>query len=216
MMSKSIQRSLVQAARSRWLLVLVTLCWLVPAFAADAPTETLSGPALVSALRQGGLILYFRHTSTDFGQNDDQMTGYEDCAKQRNLTDQGREEARRIGAEIKRLNLPIGDVLASPFCRTMETARLIFGRAQETAAVRGGPARPESPDRYAELRKLLSTPPPAGKDLVIVSHGNPFVAVAGTPYLAEGEAAVIRPLGAEGFRIVAKIPKTDWANLIAP
>ena len=97
----------------------------------------------------------------------------------------------------------------------METARLIFGRAQETAAVRGGPARPESPDRYAELRNLLSTPPPAGKDLVIVSHGNPFAAVAGTPYLAEGEAAVIRPLGADGFRIVARIPKTAWANLVA-
>lgn len=210
------QRSLVRAARSRWLLVLVALCWLAPALAVDAPADTLRGPALVSALRQGGLILYFRHASTDFGQNDDQMTGYEDCTKQRNLTDQGREEARRIGVEIKRLNLPIGDVLASPFCRTMETARLIFGRAESTAAVRGGPARPESPDRYAELRKLLSTTPPAGKDLVIVSHGNPFAAVAGPPHLAEGEAAVIRPLGTQGFRIIARIPKADWANLAAP
>jgi len=169
----------------------------------------------VSALRQGGLILYFRHTSTDFGQSDEQMTGYEDCARQRNLTDQGREEARRIGAEIKRLRLPIGEVVASPFCRTMETAQLMFGRAQSTAAVRGGPARPDSPDRYAELRKLLSTAPKPGTDLVIASHGNPFAAVAGTPYLAEGEAAVIRPLGAEGFRIIARIPKTEWAGLVA-
>jgi hypothetical protein len=202
-------------AHRRALLVLLALCWLVPAVAADAPPETLSGAALVSALRQGGLILYFRHTSTDFGQNDDQMTGYEDCSRQRNLTDQGREEARRIGVEIQRLQLPIGEVLASPFCRTMETARLMFGRAQSTAAVRGGPARPDSPDRYAELRKLLSTPPQAGTDLVIASHGNPFTAVGGTPSLAEGEAAVIRPLGADGFRIVARIPKTAWANLVA-
>src|SRR5215472_18785036 len=107
MLSRSMQRSLVQAARSRWLLVLLALCWLAPVFAADAPTETLSGPALVSALREGGLMLDFRHTSTDFGQNDDQMTGYEDCAKQRNLTEQGREEARQIGAAIQRLQLPI-------------------------------------------------------------------------------------------------------------
>src|SRR5215472_6255148 len=185
------------------------------ALAADAPPPTLSGPALLGALKAGGLIIYFRHTSTDFGQNDDQMTGYEDCAKQRNLTDQGRDEARRIGAEIKRLGLPIGEVLASPFCRTIETAKLMFGRAQATPAVRGGPARPDSPDRYAELRKLLSTPPRAGTDLVIASHGNPFVAVAGTPYLAEGEAAVIRPLGAEGFRVVARIPKNGWDDLTA-
>jgi phosphohistidine phosphatase SixA len=201
----------VRIMRRRALLALL-VCLVATAWGAE-PADTLSGPTLVAALRQGGLIIYFRHTSTDFGQNDDQMTGYEDCARQRNLTEQGREEARQIGAAIQRLHLPIGDVLASPFCRTMETARLMFGRAQATDAVRGGPARPDSPDRYAELRKLLSTSPKAGTDLVIASHGNPFVAVAGTPYLAEGEAAVIRPLGAEGFRIVARIPKNGWDAL---
>ena len=191
----------------------LALFGIAAAFAAEPQADTLAGPALVAALRAGGLIIYFRHTSTDFGQNDEQMSGYEDCARQRNLTDQGRDEARRIGAEVRWLDLPIGEVLASPFCRTMETARLIFGRAQATPSVRGGPARPDSPDRYAELRQLLSTPPRAGTDLVIASHGNPFAAVAGTPYLAEGEAAVIRPLGAQGFVIVARIPKDGWASL---
>jgi broad specificity phosphatase PhoE len=42
-------------------------------------------------------VLYIRHTSTDFGQNDAKMTGYEDCANQRNLTDKGRQEARAVG-----------------------------------------------------------------------------------------------------------------------
>ena len=186
------------------------------ALAAGLPAETLSGPALLAALRAGGLIIYFRHTSTDFGQNDEQMTGYEDCARQRNLTDQGREEARRIGAEIARLGLPIGEVLASPFCRTMETAKLMFGRAQATPAVRGGPARPDTPDRYSELKKLLSTPPAPGTDLVIASHGNPFRAVTGSEYLAEGEAAVVRPLGAQGFAIVARITKDGWSALGSP
>ena len=197
-------------------LVLLALCLLAPSWAAEPPGETLAGPALLAALRQGGLIIYFRHTSTDFGQNDDQMTGYEDCARQRNLTDQGREEARQIGAAIERLHLPIGEVLASPFCRTMETARLIFGRAQATAAVRGGPARPDSPDRYSELRKLLSTSPRPGTDLAIASHGNPFRAVAEGNYLAEGEAAVIRPLGARGFAIVARVTKDGWGTLGSP
>jgi hypothetical protein len=204
--------SLQRARRCAGIGALVLVC-LGQALAAEAPAGTLAGPALLAALRAGGLIIYFRHTSTDFGQNDEQMSGYEDCARQRNLTDQGRDEARRIGAEIKRLGLPIGEVLASPFCRTMETARLIFGRAQATAAVRGGPARPDSPDRYAELKQLLSTPPAPGTDLVIASHGNPFAAVAGTPYLAEGEAAIIRPLGAQGFAIVARVRKDEWEKL---
>jgi len=188
----------------------------LPAIAAESPPEPLSGAALLQALRGGGLILYFRHTSTDFGQNDDAMSGYEDCARQRNLTDRGRDEARRIGDAIKRLDIPIGDVLASPFCRTRETAQLIFGRATVASAVRGGPARPDSDDRYAELRKLLSTPPSRGTNLAIASHGNPFHAVTDTQYLSEGEAAVIRPLGALGFRIVARIPKDGWDALTAP
>jgi len=188
----------------------------LPAIAAEPPSESLAGAALLQALRGGGLILYFRHTSTDFGQNDDAMSGYEDCARQRNLTDGGRDEARRIGVAIKRLDIPIGDVLASPFCRTRETAQLIFGRATVAPAVRGGPARADSDDRYAELRKLLSTPPSRGTNLAIASHGNPFRAVTDTQYLAEGEAAVIRPLGAQGFRIVARIPKDGWDALTAP
>lgn len=193
--------------------LVVALFLLAPALAAELSAERLAGPQLLAALRAGGLVVYFRHAATDFGQNDEQMTGYEDCARQRNLTDAGRAEARRIGVAIKRLEIPVGEVLASPFCRTLETARLIFGRAEATAAVRGGPARPDTADRYAELRKLLSTPTAAGVDLAIVSHGNPFVAVAGLPYLAEGEAAVIRPLGAQGFVILARIAKDGWDGL---
>jgi phosphohistidine phosphatase SixA len=194
---------------------LIALSSHTTAFAA-ADSDALAGRPLLAALKAGGLILYFRHASTDFGQNDEQMTGFEDCVRQRNLTDKGRDEARAIGASITRLALPVGDVLASPFCRTMETAKLIFGRAASTPAVRGGPASGVAPDRYAELKNLLSSPPRPGTDLVIVSHGNPFRAVSDAPYLAEGEAAVIRPLGAAGFRIVARIPKDGWDSLGAP
>jgi phosphohistidine phosphatase SixA len=177
-------------------------------------TQQLAGPALLAALRQGGYVIYFRHASTDFGQNDDRMTGYEDCARQRNLTDAGRAEARAIGAAIRELGLPIGRVLASPFCRTRETAELIFGRATVSNAVRGGPAQVDD-DRYAELRALLATPVSSGVDLAIVSHGNPYRAVVGGPYLAEGEAAVIEPRGKQGFRVVAQIRKDEWPGLSA-
>ena len=200
--------------RRRTLLALLAVALLgagAPALAQWKPA--LEGKALLTALRGGGYILYFRHTSTDFGQNDEKMTGYEDCATQRNLTDAGRDEARAIGAEIRELGIPIGEVLASPFCRTMETGRLIFGRATATPAVRGGSAQPDSPERYAELRKLLATAVPHGTNVAIASHGNPFRAVVGGAYLAEGEAAVIEPRGAEGFRVVARVRKDEWKDL---
>ena len=209
--------SLSGARRLRALASLIVLALCCHALAATSgEADRLAGRPLLAALKAGGLILYFRHASTDFGQNDEQMTGYEDCTRQRNLTARGRDEARAIGAAIARFGLPIGQVLASPFCRTMETARLIFGRATAAPAVRGGPASGGATERYAALRELLSSLPPAGTDLVIVSHGNPFHAVAGEVHLAEGEAAVIRPLGAAGFRIVARIPKDGWEALGAP
>ena len=54
-----------------------------------------------------------------------------------------------------------------------------------------------------------------GANLVISSHGNPFYATAGAPYLAEGEAAVVRPMGKD-FEIVARIRHDDWRALQAP
>jgi broad specificity phosphatase PhoE len=140
------------------------------------------------------------------------MTSYEDCATQRNLTDKGRGEARSIGEQVRRLRIPISRVLASPFCRTMETARLAFGKAEAMAEARGGPARPEDPSRYAGLKSLLSTPVAKGGNVVIVSHGNPFHALAGAPYLAEGEMAVVKPEGS-AFSIVRRIRLEDWQAL---
>jgi hypothetical protein len=116
---------------------------------------------------------------------------------------------------VKRLGIAIGEVLASPFCRTMETARLAFGKARALNEVRGGPARPEDPGRYDELKKLLSSPVPKGENRVISSHGNPFHAVAGPPYLAEGEIAVLRPEGAMRFTVIARIRPLDWSGLRA-
>jgi hypothetical protein len=181
-----------------------------PDIAPAAPT--LAGAPLLQALRHGGYILYFRHTATDFGQNDQAMTGFDDCAQQRNLTDAGRADARAIGAAIRSLGIAIGDVLASPYCRTKETGELMFGRVTVTPAVRGGPANADA-GRYAELERLLATLVTGGVNLAITSHGNPFVAVAGGPYLAEGEAAVIAPHGRDGFRVVARIRKDEWAAL---
>jgi histidine phosphatase superfamily protein (branch 1) len=177
------------------------------------PAQPLSGERLLGELRKGGYVIYFRHTSTDFSRDDSRSKSDDDCDNQRPLTDKGRDEARQIGAAFRELKIPVGKVLASPRCRTMETALLAFGRADKAAEARGGPAAPDSPDRYAPLRKLLSTPVSPGANLVISSHGNPFYATAGAPYLAEGEAAVVRPLG-QDFEIVARVKHDAWLALV--
>lgn len=177
------------------------------------PSKSLPHAELLAELRRGGYVIYFRHTSTDFSRDDTRSKSDDDCDNQRPLTDRGRAEAREIGAAFRELKIPVERVLASPRCRTMETAMLAFGKAEKSPEARAGPASPGSEDRYAPLRTVLSAPVKPGSNLVVASHGNPFYAVAGAPYLAEGEAAVIRPLGKD-FEIVARVKHDAWRSLM--
>lgn len=193
------------------------LALLVPAaaLAQSATTPALGGADLLAELRAGGHVLYFRHADTDHSQNDQRMTSVEDCTTQRNLSEQGREHARALGDAIHALGIPIGPVLASPLCRTVETATLAFGAAQKSPAVReGGPLPPGSPGRFPALRALLSTPVAPGTNTVVVGHAYPYYTLVGGQYLSEGEADVLRPRGAD-FEVVARVGLAQWRALAA-
>lgn len=174
---------------------------------APSPAAMLQGQPLVAALRRGGHVVYFRHTATDFSRNDAAMRSYDDCANQRLLSEQGRRDAAEIGQRIRALGLPVGEALASPFCRTMEHARLMLLDVTPRNEIReaaGGD--------YAGLKRLLATPVPAGGNRWIVGHGIPFRAIAGPPHLAEGEAVVIRP-ETTTWTVVARLSVADWQAL---
>ena len=199
-----------------WLLAgAVGLAALVTPTAAPAQARAnppLAGAELLAALRGGGYIVYFRHADTDWSQKDTPGMNFDDCSVQRNLADKGREHARQIGATIRALDIPIGAVLASPLCRTVETAVLAFGRADKTMAVveRRGPAG--TPESYAALRALLSTPVAAGINTMVVGHAYPYFSLVGGQYLEEGEADVLRPRGTD-FEVVARLGLKQWREL---
>lgn len=205
------------------------------AHSAPDKDRALSDEALLNALRAGGLVVYFRHTATDFSQADSASRGYSDCANQRLLSAQGKADAQAIGKAIKRLKLPVAEVLASPMCRTLDHAQLSFGAAAVSprAALREAQAGPQASGQnggvgglssgyeadYAELKRWLATPLAASQspgriagNRFIVGHGIPFRAVAGAPHLAEGEAAVLKPEG-KSWRVLARLQVADWARL---
>ncbi len=200
----------------RYLLGLIAL--LASAVMAQTPisSTTTSAPDsaqaiphnhLATALRQGGYVIYFRHTATDFSKNDAAMTSYTDCANQRLLSPQGRTDAQQIGKQIVALKLPTSPVLASPYCRTMDTATLMLQRAVPTPAIREG-----QEGDYPGLKQLLAQPVPAGTNRWMVGHGTPFRTIAGPPHLAEGEAVVVRPEG-KSWIVVARVGVGEWASL---
>ena len=82
-------------------------------------------------LRKGAYVLLMRHASTEPGLGDPKGMRIGDCSTQRNLSEAGRDEARRIGERFKRERVRIHKVYTSPWCRCRETAMLAFGKAED-------------------------------------------------------------------------------------
>ena len=201
------------AARARRLTGVVAVALMI-ATAVPATAQSLPGAELLAALRAGGFVIYFRHADTDHSREDQRPVNFNDCATQRLLSDKGRANARAIGEAIRALGVPIGPVLASPLCRTVETAELAFGSTEKSMATRdGGPDPVGSPGRFAALRALLSTAPPAGTNTAIIGHGHPYYSLTGKgQMLEEGEAAIVRPHGTS-FEEVARLGLKEWRQL---
>ena len=174
-----------------------------------APAITSNSPhpvSLVNLLRQGGYTIYIRHTKTDFSQRDT-TSDYDDCTHQRNLTDEGRTQAKDLGAAFKALGIPVGRVVASPYCRTRETAELAFGKYERAAHY----------DVAKSLtQELLSTPPPNGANTntIIVAHGFILRDVAHM-VLEEGDAYIFKPRSKDDQNAIARVPVTLWQDWAA-
>jgi len=91
--------------------------------------EQNSTAALIKKLQSGGYIMYMRHGKTVRKQanRNKKAVDFTDCKSQRNLSSEGFAQVKVIGQAIKTLNIPIGTVLSSPYCRTKDTAKHVFG-----------------------------------------------------------------------------------------
>ncbi|HEY7060851.1 MAG TPA: histidine phosphatase family protein [Chloroflexota bacterium] len=185
--------------------------------------QALEGQALVQALRGGGYTIFLRHSITNPDDDTRIMEQYgqerlDSCEMQRNLTDEGRDQARAIGAAFRQLNIPVGDVLSSPYCRAMETANLAFGRATPLDALGMLPYQnvADREPSNATLRQLLTTAPTAGTNLVIVSHSTNLIRAVDVTPESEGDAVIFRPGNDAPLTPVAIVPASDWAALAGP
>jgi broad specificity phosphatase PhoE len=72
-----------------------------------------------------GVVVLFRHALAP-GSGDPPGHRLDDCSTQRNLSEEGRAQARRIGAEFAARNIAVAAVWSSQWCRTRDTADLAF------------------------------------------------------------------------------------------
>lgn len=172
----------------------------VPPAAADPQAALLAG------LRQGGYIIYLRHAETR-ATPEPSVGDLADCSWQRNLNDDGFAQAAALNAQVRELGIAVSALEASPFCRTRQTADLVFGQQARINPdlyyhVTQTPAEVAVAD--ATLRARLGKLPPRGGNLVLVGHAPTMRDAAGVE-LPEGQAAIVKPNGDGTFRVVGRL-----------
>ncbi|NJN86433.1 MAG: histidine phosphatase family protein [Leptolyngbyaceae cyanobacterium SL_7_1] len=179
--------------------------------------DTLSGAALVSALREGGYVIFFRHAQTEVDYADQVFARMGHCATQRMLGEEGWQQARAIGQAFETLAIPVGEVYSSEYCRAWQTADLAFGRYEKLAALNFPPSSDYTEAQIAEMRNnltpLLTAVPATGTNTVIVGHDDLFDAVTGIYPEPQGIAYIVKPDGQGGFEIVANVESEEWMQL---
>lgn len=181
--------------------------------AAGPPGPAGRGQAtLLASLQQGGYVLACRHAITDGSRGDARRVDLDDPSTQRVLSEEGRAQARGLGEELRRLRIPVGEVYASPYARTRDTAELGFGRSEPSDALVYG----NRAIQRRERRRLLTAPPADGTNRMLVSHQGVLYRMlpqVRRGSLAEGDCAVVHPGSGGTFEVVAQAAPGGWAGL---
>ena len=171
--------------------LLVLWVWsaaLVGGAAAQEETATLW-----AALRAGGHVALVRHAATAGGAGDPPGFRLDDCATQRNLTDKGRAEARRLGEQFRSEDVVVGKLMSSQWCRCQETAALMdLGPVELTSTFNNAfTLRDRVGTLTAGARAVVAawTQPDT---LVVVTHGANILPLTGE-MPEEGGMVIVKP-----------------------
>ncbi|MCK9552661.1 histidine phosphatase family protein [Aquamicrobium sp.] len=178
----------------RYVILLLALLSPLPALATDAGW---------AALREGGHVVLLRHAMIS-GTTEPANFDIDKCNTQRNLSDRGRQQARKIGALFGARAARVERVESSRYCRALETARLAFGMQPEALEA----LDPLSDDAEARARQkemiLEQIRTYSGSDLLIlVTHLENIQEITGVSP-REGEVVIVAPQG-DGVRVLGRV-----------
>ena len=142
-------------------------------------------PGFWAPLREGGCVLLLRHAQTEPGAGDPPGFALGDCRTQRNLSETGRDQARRMGASFLREHIRVQQVRSSAWCRCQDTAMLAF--KQNTVwpslnAFFGADERDMQSEDVVDLVQTVQAP----RNLALVTHDMNIQALTGvSPAMGE-------------------------------
>lgn len=160
----------------RWAIsTLFVLCFFLPVIASAQATRDIAW----DALKQGQAVALIRHAIAP-GLGDPPGFKIGDCTTQRNLSQEGRDQARRIGEFFLEKGVKETSVYSSQWCRCLETARLLaLGPVKELPALNSFfEDRSTEETQTKQLRKFIMSLP-ADKPVIMVTHQVNITALTG-------------------------------------
>ncbi|MEK8044790.1 histidine phosphatase family protein [Ideonella margarita] len=149
-------------------------------------------------------VVLMRHALAP-GGGDPAEFKLDDCNTQRNLSQEGREQAQRIGRAFAERGVKVGAVWSSQWCRTRETADLAFpGQRQDQPTFNsffGSPASEEAQTRAA-LAQLQTWRGPGV--LVVITHQVNITALTGV--VPESGSGVVLQPQVGGLKLIGRLP----------
>ncbi len=216
-------RPIVQRFTLALSLLLAPLAWAAspePAKPAEpaAFVEQLATPQLLDELREGGFVLYLRHGLTDNAVPDRApAVDLNDCSTQRPLTEEGREQVRRVGEHIRAVGIPIAELHVSPLCRARQSAAAAFpelaAQVDNNLMYTAHLTSAEKAPIIARTRELFTIPVAAGSNRLLLAHGPNLMDLMGY-FPKESTLVVFRPTADGSFQYIASIPPEHWAALL--
>jgi phosphohistidine phosphatase SixA len=177
---------------------------------------------IILSLKDGGHVIVLRHFATDESQKDVYPFRFDDMTAQRQLSEKGRETAREVGAAIKKLGVPIGEIYTSKLIRAVETGRLMTGEdvsplealSDSGAGSASAMANPEGKNAKGgqALRDLVAAPPKAGANNLVITHKTNIADAFGKDLsdVREGEALIYKPSPSGPSVSITRVQASEW------
>ena len=156
-------------------------------------------------LSRGDHFVMIRHATAPGGGD---PAGFKlgDCSTQRNLSDEGRAQAVRIGKKLHAAGVTKARVLSSQWCRCLDTAKgLGLGSVTELPELNSFHGRPDLKEKQMKALRAWVKAQPFDQATVLVTHFVVISALAGAGPQS-GEMVIVRRMGNGQFTSVATIP----------
>jgi len=157
----------------------------------------VSSPVLATDL--SGKVVFMRHALAP-GNGDPNHFDLDSCATQRNLDEEGRQQAKRIGEKLRDREVRFAAIYSSEWCRCRETAELLnMGEVTPLRALNSFYEHHFSRDELLPaLEEMLFDVESGDVPILMVTHFVTISAVTGKA-VSSGDLVVYDPMTGESF-----------------